>query len=611
MVIKNKIHKLIVGDEVEDALSVLNKLISDGRKHTQLNLFKYQFNKFNIDARDGLLTYENKQVNFNNLIKRLLQFVDDIFTQLGSDIRILKDQLLLLINGNELITDALSLLHKIVNEHKSETINNFQIRYDALYLPEDIDQERSNRIKEWQKSKKELLKNISEFCTELEEYYLLKNWKKVFFDYLLTKINEISSENHLHQNHSDYSSFFNDIKEIKGVSRKIFLLWQEEYLTKNHELAKKYIDDIRTEYDIEQPLVYEYSLITYLHFPPIDLTINQYLTGDDESVLNKLLLFIERIQYFKSNSETKKVSLANAYNTILTSLRKFYQNISYDYVSSREMREKIKKRRLVKKCIDTALRVYEQFEDEFRKNHLLFHDLFIELLGGGKYLWITIGKNGSINRHSSIQIENGTEKLEEILKKHGGYNENELANNLLNSLEKKAIELQDERFDQKTKRKLLAKKKLIVACDNGYNLFKKEVFNELKIKIGDEDYKIESSNNDDQNEDDTINLDKAYRDAISGIPQLENRSRELENNMYSSAKKSPRIDPKNFELKVLQKSVWQKLEYAILIMLLVLFNTISWICLCLPWFFFTSILLLFTLSTIMLIKENNKKNVKD
>lgn len=465
--------------DLKRTIQALKALATTAKASNIVMSFSGQYNTIKEKSLRNTISSEEEWLRQNQLSEAISTYIDD----LPSGLELFKNKLFYLVQEREEVPKVLDLLFNTVSifqKSEIEAIQSAQDRYEDLLAFEKSQLDRQV-LEEMEKLHKGMLSDLSEFTRNLHEAHLNSAWEEEFFQYLLEERSSFISEKQERILNAESSLYLEDIlslTERNGPERPKLLLWQEEFLTKNYPEAKKCIDEVRIDLNQGNALVYELSALTHLKYLSADKMIRQAVTAEDESAFRKLMLFIERtLTLGDFASSTKNESLKDIYEALLQSIKKYYENISYDYVINRATPGRSKKRELIKQCIDTSLIIHDQLSSIINTPHLVFIDLLLELEGGGKYQWIE-PQSGRLKNKTAYPALEKREKIVAIVKSIQDAEETQSYTDFLyNSLAKKSRNLTAVKSTTK------GRKRLTISCHLAYLLYGEERFNELKKKV--------------------------------------------------------------------------------------------------------------------------------
>lgn len=373
----------------------------------------------------------------------------------------------------QLISLALDVIEKVLKNNEIIFINikfKFNSFQEYSFESENLEATEESLTK-FNEKIQEISYELMLHIQNLSEIDLIDDWQSRYWDVLLREQNDINySINPLFL--GKRSRFYNDIINREDQAKGKLLLWQEEFLTQEYEKAKKYCEEIRIENGIGDAQIYEYLLLTYSKDIGANNLIKSFLSSAKSTSFDKLLLYLERAQHLGGQTSTLSDSLMEVYMDLMSSINRYYQNISYDYVSAPAQKGRSQKRNIIKGCIEATVMIYTSFHETLDKSklHPIVEDMIVEIEGGGKYDWVKM-QNDELTDKTTFDAIKKRETLLEMI--HSSGNDIKLSDYLYGKLimKKEKINNQVPGDD--------SNEKLFNACKVAYCIYREERFIEL------------------------------------------------------------------------------------------------------------------------------------
>ena len=411
MFIKDRIIELVAKGNTKEAIQALLKIAPSHEFFDTTVSLSYRFGDIEKQKIKGVVTFDDQTIHGNKVVESLTAHI----RTLPTPIEVLKGRLEISIWSESIdIQEVISFLFQVLKPN-----HHFQVEIILRSLDEHLDLS-SNLVQAEENNRlvnNSVRSRLSAFIEVLMLDELVNDWQDSFWHYCMNNRMFYVDDKQKFDENFEASKYFADL--IKGENKQAIqqlLLWQEEFLVGNYETSLKYIDNVRLNLNTDSSKAYEYLLLTHCNLK-LDDAVKKYITKQDKSPLNRIFIYIERVQKFGDESSTRRESLNFAYNKILSAIQKIYHNISFDYILNKSTRGISKKRELIKETIALSILFFGKIKNEYTEHHQIYEDLIIELIGGGKYTWLEF-RYDKIENSSTFGAVERLNQLEKVLKQN-------------------------------------------------------------------------------------------------------------------------------------------------------------------------------------------------
>ncbi len=317
-------------------------------------------------------------------------------------------------------------------------------------------------ISEWEKGVLKIENLLEKIILEIDIDKLVINWKTIYTNLTLgTDSSQITP----------YFALFSKAdkillpKELKPIEKqkykRLMYLYQDAYQAGNYKDAYDYCLEIRSEIEPESAQLYEYLLLSYFKKQNEERVVEEAIQGNDRH-LKYLFVYSSRYrelqeiadnEYDIPKSSTGNHNLVQIATGLNIALSNEYSKIRYDYLVG-DKKYNIYHQLVVKRCLMVATDI-----NRFICSNVGFAEIIVtELCGGSKFKWIELNDGGelvNVGEFDAITYLRNARKLLEYNNLHHSKREDinhQLADNLLFSLKKKLISIDNSNIEEKVYR---------------------------------------------------------------------------------------------------------------------------------------------------------------